>query len=120
MRKNLQRTSRRTFLKRISGSIAATTIGAAGWSNISFKNNSRSSSAVFSEGQIGSLQVNNRLIRAATYERAGANGIPTDAYIKMIESLAVGGVGMIITGAIAANPPGMETQIHVFDQHHSI
>ena len=57
MRKNLQNATRRTFLKRISGTIAATAIGAAGWSNIFLKNNSRGSSAVFSEGQIGSLQI---------------------------------------------------------------
>jgi 2,4-dienoyl-CoA reductase-like NADH-dependent reductase (Old Yellow Enzyme family) len=102
-----KKSTRRTFLRKISGTIAATSIGVAGWSNISLKNRSRNDLMVFSEGQIGSLKLKNRFIRAAASEKAYLNGAPTDDYLKIVESYAAGGVGLIITGAMEVIPAGM-------------
>ena len=52
------KTTRRKFLKAITSSITATTIGITGWSNISGSSKEfRSDLKVFSEGNIGSLRI---------------------------------------------------------------
>lgn len=57
---------------------------------------------LFSEGNIGKLTLPNRLIRAATYEGASASGRVSEQMLKVYETLAAGGVGMIITGLMMA------------------
>jgi len=115
MSKRPKSTTRRTFLRQIATAAAAASIGATDWKRIYAAAQDRSRFKVFSEGRIASLRLTNRLIRAATLERAASNGGPTEAYLKMYESQAAGGVGLIITGAFAAIPPGMPIQIHAYD-----
>jgi 2,4-dienoyl-CoA reductase-like NADH-dependent reductase (Old Yellow Enzyme family) len=107
MKENPKSSTRRTFLRKISSTIAATTIGVAGWSNIPWRFNSRSDLTLFSEGQIGSITLKNRLIRAAASENAYSNGLPTSDYLKILESYASGGAGLILTGGMEVAPPGM-------------
>jgi 2,4-dienoyl-CoA reductase-like NADH-dependent reductase (Old Yellow Enzyme family) len=114
MDKISKKSTRRTFLKKISGMIAATTIGVAGWSNISMNNKSRSDLKVFSEGQIGTLKLKNRFIRAAASESAFVNGIPTSDYFKLFKNYASGGAGLIITGGMKVIPSEMNL-VHAYD-----
>lgn len=107
MDKTSKKSTRRTFLKKISGTIAASFIGVAGWSNIPWRINSRSDLTLFSEGQIGSLTLKNRFIRAAATESAYSNGVPTNDYFKIMEDYASGGAGLILTGGMEVAPPGM-------------
>lgn len=52
----------------------------------------------------GGVQLNNRILRAATHEGlAGENGAPTEQLIKLYERLSKGGVGAIITGFIGVS-----------------
>jgi len=118
MREKSGKTTRRTFLKQIATTAVGATIGATDWKHIYAQVQDRSQLRVFSEGRIGSLRLVNRLIRAAILERAASDGGPTDAYLRMYESQAAGGVGLIMTGAMAAVPPGMSTQIHAYDDRH--
>jgi len=54
---------------------------------------------VFEPKEIGGLLIKNRLVRSATYEAMAAeNGRVTDRLVKLYETLAKGGVGLIITG----------------------
>ena len=49
--------------------------------------------------KIGSIEIKNRFIRSATFERmATEDGYVTDKHIKLYKELAEGGVGLIITG----------------------
>jgi 2,4-dienoyl-CoA reductase-like NADH-dependent reductase (Old Yellow Enzyme family) len=61
---------------------------------------------VFSEGRIGGLRLRNRLVRAATAEGASPLGKMTIPGLKIYHDLAIGGVGMIITGHMVAVPGG--------------
>ncbi len=59
----------------------------------------RTKSLVFEPGKIGGMVIKNRLVRSATYERmASEDGSVTDELIKLYKRLALGGVGLIITG----------------------
>jgi 2,4-dienoyl-CoA reductase-like NADH-dependent reductase (Old Yellow Enzyme family) len=61
-------------------------------------------------GKIGSLTLNNRLVRAATSESmATADGVATDALVRLYGDLAKGGTGLIITGHIYVEPRGQYT-----------
>lgn len=61
----------------------------------------RKDSIVFSPGRIGNIDLKNRLVRSATYENAAtAEGRVTDKMIEIYRTLAKGGVGLIITGAV--------------------
>ncbi|MBN2397464.1 MAG: NADH:flavin oxidoreductase [Deltaproteobacteria bacterium] len=63
---------------------------------------SRKDSVVFSPGRIGSVEMKNRLIRSATYENAATReGRVTDALLSMYRDLALGGAGLVVTGATA-------------------
>jgi 2,4-dienoyl-CoA reductase-like NADH-dependent reductase (Old Yellow Enzyme family) len=54
---------------------------------------------VFEEASIGSIKLNNRIIRSATHESmADENGRPTEKLIRKYEAMAKGEVGAIITG----------------------
>jgi 2,4-dienoyl-CoA reductase-like NADH-dependent reductase (Old Yellow Enzyme family) len=115
----MKQSTRRTFIKGVAGSIALTTTGVTGFYNIGYPLfNYRSKYKLFSEGQIGSLKLKNRLIRAATLERASLNGYPTDDYLNMLTRQVEGGVSLVITGAMAPDPTGLETQIFVYDDHY--
>jgi 2,4-dienoyl-CoA reductase-like NADH-dependent reductase (Old Yellow Enzyme family) len=60
---------------------------------------------LFSPGKIGQVQINNRIVRSATYERRAAKyGKVTEELIEFYSELAAGGAGLIITGAIAVDP----------------
>ena len=101
-------------------SFAATSIGAQNWGRMVDSAKIYSNEyKVFSAGKIGSIQLKNKLIKAATLERAGLNGFPTDIYLKMIETQVAGGAGLIITGGMAVTSPAVtETQIHIDDDRY--
>ena len=121
MDKFQKKTSRRIFLKDITSSIAALTIVNTRGSNISdLREDPGNDLKVFSKGQIGSLSIKNRLVRAATLERAGKDGYPTESYLKMYESQAKGGAGLILTGAMAvAVPVVYESQIFIYHDRYN-
>jgi len=60
---------------------------------------------VFTPVKIGNIEIPNRLVRSATHDsRANEDGYITDNLIKVYQSLAMGGVGLTITGvAIVRN-----------------
>jgi 2,4-dienoyl-CoA reductase-like NADH-dependent reductase (Old Yellow Enzyme family) len=66
----------------------------------------RSGYRIFSRGEIAGLPLKNRLVRSATYENAASEGIMTPAGLEIFRSLASGGVGLIITGAIPVSAAG--------------
>ena len=111
-------TTRREFLKDIGTTAAAAAIGAVGWRRLGAEVPNRHDFKVFSEGRIGPLLLKNRLIRAATLERAGSEGAPTETYLNLHKIQASGGVSLILTGAMAPIGPGMPIQIHAFDDQH--
>ncbi len=79
---------------------------------------SRDNYAVFSGGNISSIETRNRLIRSGTYEGAMTrNGRVTDRMLALYRSLAKGGAGMIVTGIMAVMPQGksMPHQTCVYD-----
>ena len=63
----------------------------------------RYNSAVFTPGRIGSLTIKNRLVRSATNENA-CDGEVSDTMIQIHRNLALGGVGLIITGIAWVDP----------------
>jgi len=105
MNKTPIKSTRRTFIRRITATIAATSIGIAGWSNFSRKNR-QNDLILFSKGQIGSLEIKNRLIRAAASKGNHYSGLPSDDYLNMYASYASGGAGLILTGGMAVASPG--------------
>jgi 2,4-dienoyl-CoA reductase-like NADH-dependent reductase (Old Yellow Enzyme family) len=59
----------------------------------------RKDSIVFTPAHIGQLEIKNRLVRSATYERAATNkGEVSDFLVDLYRTLGKGGVGLIITG----------------------
>jgi 2,4-dienoyl-CoA reductase-like NADH-dependent reductase (Old Yellow Enzyme family) len=66
-----------------------------------------SDSILFQSAQIGSLTLPNRLIRSATWEGlATTDGGCTDELIRLMEELAEGGVGLIISSHAFVRPEG--------------
>jgi len=62
---------------------------------------------LFESGHIGSLELENRLVRSATAERmADGAGRPEPSLVEMYTALARGGVGLIITGHAYVHPTG--------------
>jgi 2,4-dienoyl-CoA reductase-like NADH-dependent reductase (Old Yellow Enzyme family) len=63
---------------------------------------------LFSPVQIGSLELDNRLVRSATAERLATEpmGRATPALAALLGALARGGVGLIITGHAYVSPAG--------------
>ena len=62
---------------------------------------------LFEPGKIGSLQLPNRLIRSATAERlASEEGSVTPKLVALYQELALGGVGLIISGHLYIHPQG--------------
>lgn len=113
--------TRRKFLKILSISAAALTFfKTRSWAGNLFPSIKKSTEfKVFSEGKIGSVLLKNRLIKAATLERSGQDGFPSDIYLQMIETLTSGGAGLIITGAMAVNQLGsFKKQIYIYDDRY--
>jgi 2,4-dienoyl-CoA reductase-like NADH-dependent reductase (Old Yellow Enzyme family) len=65
---------------------------------------------LFSPGYIGNVKIKNRIVRTATY-MAGATekGYVTDDLVNIYDTLAGGGIGLIISGYIAIHPTGSAT-----------
>lgn len=64
--------------------------------------------AIFSEGSIGGLTLRNRLVRSATWDPSVVfGGAMTDDVLDRYRSLALGGVGLIITGGLNVIPEGV-------------
>ena len=64
-------------------------------------------SGVFSLGRLGRMELKNRLIHSATYEcLADKDGTVTEELIRRYETLAKGGVGLIIPGYFCVHPRG--------------
>ena len=62
---------------------------------------------LFSPKKIGNVQIKNRIVRSATFERrAGKYGHVSDQLIEFYRELARGGTGLIITGFTAVDPSG--------------
>lgn len=62
---------------------------------------------LFEPFNLAGLELKNRIVRSATYERrADEDGFVTDSLIEFYETLARGGVGMIITGNALVHPSG--------------
>ncbi|MFX0186229.1 MAG: NADH:flavin oxidoreductase [Candidatus Hodarchaeota archaeon] len=73
---------------------------------------------LFRPGKIRNVQIKNRIVRSATYEkRATKDGYVTDRLIKLYTDLAQGGTGLIITGAIAVDPKssGSQNQAYLYE-----
>ncbi len=67
----------------------------------------RENSSAFQPGEIGGMTLKNRLVRSATHDgMATENGEVTDAQVRLYETLAEGGVGLIVSGAAAAHSSG--------------
>ena len=66
---------------------------------------SRQDYKIFSEGQIGSLNLKNRLVRSATWDPSilGGRGM-NDEVLNIYKRVAAGGVGLIITGDFSVVP----------------
>ncbi len=64
------------------------------------RGNMTQSVRLFEPVTIGGLELRNRLMRSATAERAAGpeKGEPTELMTRMYEELALGGVGLIVTG----------------------
>ncbi|MEN6319303.1 MAG: NADH:flavin oxidoreductase [Syntrophaceae bacterium] len=63
--------------------------------------------AIFEETVINGLIMRNRLIRSATWEgMCDEDGRPTEKLINWYRDLAVGGIGLIITGYAFVSPDG--------------
>jgi len=64
-------------------------------------------SVLFTPARLGGLVVPNRFVRSATAERmADENGHPRDALSELYRALAVGGVGLIISGHLYVDAGG--------------
>ncbi|MFW9948808.1 MAG: NADH:flavin oxidoreductase [Candidatus Thorarchaeota archaeon] len=62
---------------------------------------------LFSSKKIGNVNIKNRLVRSATLEGLCEKyGYISSRFIKFHEQLASGGIGLIITGAVAVDPSG--------------
>ena len=60
---------------------------------------------IFESHNLGGIQLENRLVRSATFESGGAeNGVITPLLKKVYEDLAKGQVGLIITGMMGVGP----------------
>ncbi|WP_319580171.1 NADH:flavin oxidoreductase [uncultured Methanospirillum sp.] len=76
---------------------------------------------LFDTTRIGSITLKNRFIRSATWESmADQTGRPTRQLVDLYEGLALGGVGMIITGAtiIVPDPTGLPEMLSIADDRY--
>jgi len=76
---------------------------------------------LFSQRKIGNIQIKNRIVRSATYERRAMKyGMVSEQLIEFYRALAEGGTGLIITGAIGIDPKatGGPDQPYLYDDSH--
>ncbi len=67
-----------------------------------------SDSVLFQSAQIGSLKLPNRFVRSATWEGLAApDGSCTDELVRLMEGLAEGGVGLVISSHAFVRPEGV-------------
>ncbi|MFX1340620.1 MAG: NADH:flavin oxidoreductase [Promethearchaeota archaeon] len=66
--------------------------------------------------KIGNLEIKNRFVRSATFESLASDSYVNDKLINFYKALAEGGVGLIITGAVAVqkNARISEMQMGIF------
>jgi len=125
MKKKKRRMSRREFLKIGIGatftilggrSLLASTTGKS-WFKKRATTVRRDNFKVFSEGRIANLLLKNRLVRAATAERAAPECKFSDSGVAIYEALSKGGIGLIISGHIAVMAEGRAkgTQTCIYD-----
>ncbi|MHA1257641.1 MAG: oxidoreductase, partial [Promethearchaeota archaeon] len=57
--------------------------------------------------KIKNLEIKNRFVRSATFEARASDGYVNDKLINFYKALAEGGVGLIITGAVAVQESGI-------------
>jgi 2,4-dienoyl-CoA reductase-like NADH-dependent reductase (Old Yellow Enzyme family) len=60
----------------------------------------------FAPGRLGTLELRNRVIKAATYEGMCPGGIPSEALVRHHRDLAAGGVGMTTVAYCAVSTNG--------------
>lgn len=77
----------------------------------------REGSIVFQPYALGDLELKNRLVRSATFESAASpEGEVDGAMLDIHRGLAAGGVGLIVTGAMAVHPEvEMPHQVRISD-----
>jgi 2,4-dienoyl-CoA reductase-like NADH-dependent reductase (Old Yellow Enzyme family) len=64
---------------------------------------------LFQETSMGALVLPNRLVRSATWEgMCDAHGRPTEKLCRYLQSLAEGGIGLLITGFAFVRPEGKQ------------
>ncbi len=76
---------------------------------------------IFEPLHVGTLTLNNRLVRSATWEgMAKHDGTVTPRLVQLHEALASGGVGLIISSYLTVHPQGRQNadQIGAHDDHH--
>jgi len=61
----------------------------------------------FSPKKIGNLEIKNRFVRSATFEARASDCYVNEKLINFYKTLAEGGVGLIITGAVAVQESGL-------------
>lgn len=75
---------------------------------------------IFEQVTLGKLQLTNRIVRSATMEFGTTeNGKITEKYMNLYESLAKGGAGLTITGAMAVNSDSQvkKDMVNVYDEN---
>lgn len=71
-------------------------------------------SLLFSKGKIGTLELDNRMIRTASHEGlADERGNPTDKQFEFYKGFVEGGIGMIITGYAGIAQKGKSALYHM-------
>lgn len=76
---------------------------------------------LFEPFKIGTLEIKNRIVRSATYEKmADVDGFVTEQLIDLYRELAVGGAGLIITGNALVHLSGYSApqQICIHNDHY--
>ncbi|KPL21325.1 MAG: hypothetical protein AMJ93_09895, partial [Anaerolineae bacterium SM23_84] len=69
---------------------------------------SRHGYKIFSEAQVGNLRLRNRLVRSGTWDvSVVTSGKVSNQVLDLYRELALGGVGVIITGDFPVMPTGM-------------
>jgi len=62
---------------------------------------------IFEPFQLGKTELNNRFVRSATWEGLGTEeGLCSPELVDMMKELAIGGVGLIISGHLYVSPEG--------------
>ncbi len=132
MSKQFGQFSRRCFLKTSAGAVGATIVGGLGCTtedgmSAPDAGGDAASDGVlppenitlFTGGKIGAVTLKNRLIRSATEEAYCHIGAPQPKYIEVMTDLALGGVGMIISGvATLTEEDSLSFELAAFDDEH--